>query len=71
VLPADFSLYLHHPTVTDPSLAPAGDSSFYVLAPVPHMGQLPIDWEVEGPLYADRILAEIERRVMPGCASGS
>lgn len=66
VLPADFSLYLHHPTVTDPSLAPAGDSSFYVLSPVPHMGQLPIDWEVEGPLYAERILAEIERRVMPG-----
>lgn len=66
VLPADFSLYLHHPTVTDPSLAPPGDSSFYVLSPVPHMGQLPIDWEVEGPLYAERILAEIERRVMPG-----
>ena len=24
VLPQDFSIYLHHPTVTDPSMAPAG-----------------------------------------------
>ena len=37
-LPPDFSLYLHQPTVTDPSLAPPGCESFYVLAPVPHLG---------------------------------
>ncbi len=65
VLSEDFSLYLHHPTVTDPSLAPEGCSTFYALAPVPHMGKLPIDWEETGPIYADRILAEIERRLIP------
>jgi len=66
VLPSDFSLYLHHPTVTDPSMAPPGCSTFYVLSPVPHMGKLPIDWEEVGPVYAERILAEIERRLIPG-----
>ncbi len=65
VLPEDFSLYLHHPTVTDPSLAPDGHSTFYALAPVPHLGKLPVDWDELGPRYADRILAEIERRLIP------
>jgi phytoene desaturase len=40
VLPADFSIYLHHPTVTDPSMAPEGKSTFYALVPVAHMGKL-------------------------------
>ena len=31
VLPQDFSIYLHHPTVTDPSVAPPGKSTFYAL----------------------------------------
>jgi len=65
VLSADFSLYLHHPTVTDPSMAPEGCSTFYALAPVPHMGKLPIDWDQMGPVYADRILDEVERRLIP------
>lgn len=66
VLPADFSLYLHHPTVTDPSLAPEGCSSFYALAPVPHLGKAPLDWEALKEEYSQRILAEIEQRLMPG-----
>ncbi|WP_116091648.1 phytoene desaturase [Sphingomonas crusticola] len=66
VLPADFSIYLHHPTVTDPSLAPEGCSSFYALAPVPHLGKAPLDWETIKEEYADRILGEIEQRLMPG-----
>jgi phytoene desaturase len=69
VLPADFSLYLHHPTVTDPSMAPEGCSSFYALAPVPHMGKLPIDWDAYGETYAGRILDEIERRLIPDIRS--
>lgn len=60
-LPADFSLYLHAPTVTDPSLAPAGCSSFYVLSPVPHLGKANVDWEQVGPRYADSILEYLER----------
>ena len=66
VLPADFSLYLHHPTVTDPAMAPEGCSTFYALAPVPHLGKLPADWDAIAEGYADRILAEIERRLIPG-----
>ncbi|HEY9580660.1 MAG TPA: phytoene desaturase [Rhizorhapis sp.] len=69
VLARDFSLYLHHPTVTDPSLAPEGHSTFYALAPVPHLGKLPIDWGQMGPVYKERILDEIERRLIPDIRS--
>jgi phytoene desaturase len=62
----DPSLYLHHPTATDPEMAPPGKSTFYVLAPVPHLGRAPIDWEREGPIYRDRILQILEERMMPG-----
>lgn len=60
-LPEDFSLYLHAPTVTDPSLAPPGCGTHYVLSPVPHLGNAPIDWSVEGPRYAERVLTALER----------
>jgi phytoene desaturase len=66
VLPEDFALYLHAPTVTDPSLAPPGHTAFYVLSPVPHLGHAPIDWAVEGPRYRDRILAHLEATLIPG-----
>jgi phytoene desaturase len=66
VLAKDFSLYLHHPSVSDPDLAPEGCSTFYALAPVPHMGKLPIDWAEIGPIYADRILDHLEARLIPG-----
>jgi phytoene desaturase len=68
-LAEDFSLYLHAPCVTDPSLAPPGCGSHYVLAPVPHLGNAPIDWEVEGPRYRDRIFDYLEKRYMPGLRS--
>ncbi|HET9296352.1 MAG TPA: phytoene desaturase [Candidatus Binatia bacterium] len=61
----DFSLYLHAPTRSDPSLAPPGCEAFYVLSPVPHLGKLPVDWSVEGPLYAERILDHLERHYIP------
>lgn len=62
----DFSLYLHSPCATDPSLAPPGAGSFYVLAPVPHLGKAPLDWDAEGPKYRDRILDFLERSCIPG-----
>ena len=65
----DFSLYLHAPCVTDPSLAPPGCGSHYVLAPVPHLGNADIDWAVEGPRYRDRIFDYLEERYMPGLRS--
>ncbi|MEM7437477.1 MAG: phytoene desaturase family protein [Myxococcota bacterium] len=61
----DFSLYLHAPTRTDPSLAPGGGESFYVLSPVPN--QLSgLDWSVEGPRYMDKILDVLDAEHLPG-----
>jgi phytoene desaturase len=65
-LAEDFSLYLHAPCVTDPTMAPPGHSAFYVLSPVPHLGKASIDWDTVGPRYAARILEELEQRVLPG-----
>lgn len=69
ILADDFSLYLHAPCVSDPSLAPAGHDTFYALSPVPHLGKSSIDWSVQGPLYAERILTYLEKRVMPDLRS--
>ncbi len=59
-IPADFSLYLHAPTVTDPTMAPPGCEAFYVLSPVPHLGRAQVDWATVGEEYANRILASLE-----------
>ncbi len=64
-LSEDFSLYLHAPTRTDPSLAPPGGESFYVLSPVPNQAS-GIDWSVEGPRYMDRILDALDAEHLPG-----
>ncbi len=64
-LPEDFSLYLHAPTVTDASLAPAGGEAFYVLSPVPHLGQAAIDWDRAAQQYGDLILSSLES-YLPG-----
>lgn len=65
VLADDFSLYLHAPTRTDASLAPAGHEAFYVLSPVPN-NRAGVDWRAEAPRYFDRVAAELERRLLPG-----
>ena len=61
----DFSLYLHRPTASDPSLAPAGHDAFYVLSPVPN-NKSGIDWEKEGAAYHETILNSIEKTHLPG-----
>jgi phytoene desaturase len=68
VLADDFSLYLHRPTATDASLAPAGCDSFYVLSPVPHQDS-GIDWEKAAPEYRNRIAAHLEATLLPGLRS--
>ena len=65
VLAPDFSLYLHAPCRTDPKLAPPGCDTFYVLSPVPN-NESGLDWSKEGQPYFERVMAELERRVMPG-----
>lgn len=65
VLADDFSLYLHAPARTDPTMAPPGKDAFYVLSPVPNT-RSGVDWDREAGPYFDRILDVLERRVMPG-----
>jgi phytoene desaturase len=62
----DFSLYLHAPSHTDRSMAPEGGEAFYVLSPVPHLGNADLDWNEIGPKYADRILDYLDSRYLPG-----
>ena len=65
VLPEDFSIYLHHPSKSDPSMAPPGHSTFYALVPVAHQGKLPVDWDEIGPVLEKRILDEVGKRLVP------
>ncbi len=64
-LAKDFSLYLHRPTATDPSLAPPGCDSFYVLSPVPHLGS-GTDWATQAEPYRAAIQQRLEQTVLPG-----
>ena len=64
-LSEDFSLYLHRPTATDPTFAPSGCDSFYVLCPVPNL-KGDVDWSVEGPRLVKRIVAALNQTILPG-----
>ena len=61
----DFSLYLHRPSASDPSVAPAGCDAFYVLAPVPHLGS-GTDWSKQAEPFRQAIQNLLEKTVMPG-----
>jgi phytoene desaturase len=65
VLAEDFSLYLHRPTASDPSLAPSGCDAFYVLSPVPHLAA-GVDWNSQGERYRAAIAAHLSRTLLPG-----
>src|SRR5262249_28352561 len=64
-LAPDFSLYLHAPTRTDPSLSPPGCENFYVLSPVPHL-QSGDDWEQRAVEYRETIFEYLEHTCIPG-----
>ena len=62
----DMSLYLHRPSVTDPSVAPQGDDTWYALSPVPHLGHADaVDWKTEAPKYRAKVAAVLEKTI-PG-----
>jgi len=65
ILSDDFSLYLHMPTQTDPSLAPEGCEAFYVLSPVPHLDS-GTDWNEKAPVYRNAIMNFLEENYLPG-----
>ena len=63
-LPEDFSLYLHMPTMTDPSMAPDGGEAFYVLSPVPNLAAN-VDWSTKAKPYRDAIMQFLEENYLP------
>ncbi|MEO0916558.1 MAG: phytoene desaturase [Pseudomonadota bacterium] len=65
-LAEDMSLYVHRPSVTDPSVAPEGDDTFYALSPVPHLGhEANIDWSTMAETYRTRVQAVLEDQLLP------
>ena len=60
VLPDDFSMYLHIPSQTDPSMAPEGCESMYVLIPVPNL-ESSVNWEKVKVAYTKRVLTFLEK----------
>jgi phytoene desaturase len=84
-LSADMSIYVQNASVTDPTLAPAGKSTLYILAPVPN-NTSGIDWQAEKSAFRDRLLdtviqrtgfadlrdqIEVERIISPGDWEGA
>ena len=68
-LSEDMSLYVHRPTVTDPSAAPDGGDTFYALSPVPHLGfDNPIDWSTMAETYRKKVETVIDEQMLPGFA---
>jgi phytoene desaturase len=63
-LAQDFSLYLHRPTATDPSLAPPGCDTFYALAPVPNLDSQ-TDWNDISETFRQAIQDHLESTVLP------
>jgi len=60
VLSDDPSFYVQNACVTDPTLAPRGQSALYVLAPVTH--QHPnVDWSQERPRFRQLMLNQIKK----------
>ena len=59
VLPNDFSMYLHIPSQTDPSMAPEDCESMYVLIPVPNL-ESGVNWAETKKAYTDKVLTFLE-----------
>jgi phytoene desaturase len=60
----DFSLYLHRPTKTDPSMAPEGHDAFYVLSPVPHL-ESGVDWRAQAEPYRQAVEEYLADTILP------
>jgi phytoene desaturase len=60
-LMSDPSFLVSSPTLTDPSMAPAGREAYYVLFPTPNLDAA-IDWATVGPRYRDSMIGMMQRR---------
>ena len=68
-LMSDPSILVTVPSKDDPSLAPAGKSSYYVLFPTPNL-TADIDWKKVGPRYRDEMIKALEERGYKGFGDG-
>lgn len=64
-VPVDPSVYVQNACVTDPSLAPPGQSTLYVLAPVTHKHEN-VDWKQELPAFRKRVLQQLPKLGIEG-----
>jgi phytoene desaturase len=70
-LMSDPSLLVTNPTRTDPSAAPPGRQTYYVLAPTPNLDVAPLDWRGGlGRRYAEELVGVLEQRGYAGFADG-
>ena len=67
-LPKDPSLYLHRPAATDPSMALSDGELYYVLAPVPHLGNFD-EWNSELSRFTNTVVEILSERVLPGLST--
>lgn len=58
VVPEDPAFYINAPAHSDPSMAPEGKDSLYVLVPVPNR-EANIDWGIEGPRVREKVLSRL------------
>jgi phytoene desaturase len=70
-LMSDPSLLVSNPSRDDPSIAPAGRHTYYVLAPTPNLDRAPLDWRGDlAGRYADALVATLEKRGYHGFSDG-
>lgn len=68
---SDPSFLISHPSLSEPTLAPAGRHSYYVLFPAPNtVTGRALDWDTIGPRYRDHIVATLEARGLSGFGAG-
>jgi phytoene desaturase len=65
VLTKDPSMYVQNACVTDPSLAPEGMSTLYLLVPVTHRHPN-VDWRREAAGFRERTLDQLDKIGLPG-----
>jgi phytoene desaturase len=70
-LMTDPSLLVSNPSRSDPSVAPTGRHTYYVLAPAPNLATSTVDWRgAASPRYRAHLIETLERRGYAGFGAG-